>query len=565
MAVVVLATLLAQSISAADIDREAVLRELQDFSRAGMSKRLGPDYSFYNPSAASFPTIYLAPTKQDAIGRPYQIGGPWSTDPGDYSSTQGQVLYSPDAGVLGVDRVNVLEWANYTFSEKPEPPWWGGFRPDPGSVKWNAVSGGAPGVPVGIARGMGWWANCGVIVFSSGLVASAGTATGYGKQPTLQLPAGKVVTGVSVTTRNEIALVTVCDVRSRKGQVAVIAIENGNEPIFVHDWFGRYPCAPSTAWHAEFKLLGFIDLPGMEFPTAISAVGNHEGPRLNGFDGNVTMLSRFDLSRQADRDLFRSGYNADFAQTAGFAVVISKYENKAAFIDLQPLFERVHERYFTTPENFQKTRNLGPGPTQWPTTFDADPAYKPKVVKVIEVPQPTAVIASMSGGDNARAYIASRDGKVGVYKLGGLATTAAADPAQIQRLSETTVGRNPTCLAYQKGTRDTIIAVSRGDREIAWITNSVSGPRVFKRLRDSRMLDPVFVEMADTHGVETSIITVCDFNGRQIINYRFAPVVYATQGGATFGIGPNGTDEFECGGVLSFPGNPFCINAANVN
>jgi hypothetical protein len=132
-------------------------------------------------------------------------------------------------------------------------------------------------------------------------------------------------------------------------------------------------------------------------------------------------------------------------------------------------------------------------------------------------------------------------------------------------VSETRVGRNPTCLAYVKGVRDTILAVSRGDREIAWITNSASGPSVFKRLRDSRLVDPVFVEHADTHGVETSIITVADFNGRKVVNYRFAPVVYATQGGATIGIGPSGTDEFECGGTLDFPGNPFCVSATNVN
>jgi hypothetical protein len=71
--------------------------------------------------------------------------------------------------------------------------------------------------------------------------------------------------------------------------------------------------------------------------------------------------------------------------------------------------------------------------------------------------------------------------------------------------------------------------------------------------------------MADTHGVETSLITVADFNGRKLINYRFAPVVYATQGGAVFPVGPNGTGDVECGGSLDLPGNPFCISAANLN
>lgn len=27
----------------------------------------------------------------------------------------------------------------------------------------------------------------------------------------------------------------------------------------------------------------------------------------------------------------------------------------------------------------------------------------------------------------------------------------------------------------------------------------------------------------------------------------------------------DGTDEFECGGLMKFPGWPFCISATNVN
>ncbi len=71
--------------------------------------------------------------------------------------------------------------------------------------------------------------------------------------------------------------------------------------------------------------------------------------------------------------------------------------------------------------------------------------------------------------------------------------------------------------------------------------------------------------MADTHGIETSLITVADFRGRKIVNYRFSRVVFATQGGAKFGLGPGGKDEFECGGILEFPGSPYGISATNVN
>jgi hypothetical protein len=312
------------------------------------------------------------------------------------------------------------------------------------------------------------------------------------------------------------------------------------------------------------KLLGYINLPGMEFPTGVSAAGNDVNRWVFGPNGHVGMLNMWNLSHQQSRDSFRAGRNAGFASTAGYAVVISKHENKAAFIELQPLFKRVRDLYFTTEENFRKTRNPGPAPTQWPQTFAAYPSWRPKVVKVIDVPEPTAVLAGLSRGENARAYIASLDGTVGLYKLGGLATEAAAGPAQIERVSETRVGRNPTCLAHQKFSPDTIMAVSRGDREIAWIKDD-SGPRVIRRLRDARLLDPVSVEMADTHGIECSLITVADFHGRRILNYRFSPVIFSMQGGAIFGMGPNGNDEFECGGVLDFPGSPFCISTTNVN
>jgi hypothetical protein len=154
---------------------------------------------------------------------------------------------------------------------------------------------------------------------------------------------------------------------------------------------------------------------------------------------------------------------------------------------------------------------------------------------------------------------------VGIYTVGGLATTAPAAAEEITRISEVQTGRNPACLAYQKYSRDTIIAVSRGDREIAWIKHGEKEAQVIRRLRDARLLDPVFVEVADTHGIETPLLTVADFKGRKIINYRYGRLVFATQGGAKFGMGPEGQDEFECGGVLEFPGSPFCISATNVN
>jgi hypothetical protein len=550
-----------------EIDRVELRREVQDFSRAAIDRRFGPDYAFYHTNGVdeAFPEIWMAPSRQDPGGRRYQIGGPWTSDPGAYSSTQGQILFAPDDGEFGVDRVTILEWANGCFSERPEPPWWGGFRPEPASTKWRAVTESNPGVPVAMARGMGGWANCGVIVFSSGLVSAAGTATASGTTPTWKLPKEKIPTAVAITSKSEFALVTVTDVKRRRGQLAVFALQGGGNAAFVHDWRAKYPCLPSTAWLSGMKLLGYIDLPGIEFPTGVSATGNDENRWVFGHDGNVGMLNAWNLSKQSSRDSFRHGRNAGYVSTAGYAVVISKHENKAAFVDLQPLFKRVHDLYFTTPANLRKTRHPGRGRSQFPYSFSVSRSWRPRVTAIVDVAEPTAVLAGLSRGENARAYIASMDGAVGVYAVGGLATTARAESSQIIRVAETRVGRNPTCLAHQKLSRDTIIAVSRGDREIAWIKSGAESTGVIRRLRDARLSDPVFVEMADTHGIEASVITVADFHGRKIVNYRFSPVVFSMQGGAVFGMRPDGNAEFECGGILDFPGSPFCISAANVN
>jgi hypothetical protein len=112
--------------------------------------------------------------------------------------------------------------------------------------------------------------------------------------------------------------------------------------------------------------------------------------------------------------------------------VISKHEGKAAFVDLQPLFERVRQMYFTTEQNYRKARDSGPDPRQWPYAFDADSTWNPTIVTVLEVPRTTAVIASMSGGDRARASVASENGKV-------IVTAHSTDYHGVERLRFSTV------------------------------------------------------------------------------------------------------------------------------
>ena len=109
------------------------------------------------------------------------------------------------------------------------------------------------------------------------------------------------------------------------------------------------------------------------------------------------------------------------------------------------------------------------------------------------------------------------------------------------------------------------IVVSRGDRALQWVRFSKDQGTITRELRDERMIDPVYAEIQDTHGIETQVVTVADFKGRRVINYRCSPVVFATNGGAKYGCGPKGTDEFECGGVMPFPGCPIAVSGTNVN
>jgi len=547
---------------AGKLDKAAALREVTDFSLGGMHKRLGPDYAFYHPSAEKFPEIWVAPEKEEK-NRKYQIGGPWTKEAGDYSSTQGQILYVPDSG-FGVDRVTILEMSHQCFTEKPMPPWWGGFRPEPASAAWAKAAGGSPGQPIAMARGMQQWSNNGVAIFSSGLVGVAGTCTAKSADPTFLFPRNKIPTAICVTPKNEFALITVVDTEKMQGQVAVIALESSAKKTgFFHEWHDEHPGLPNVAMYTKMKLLGYIDLPGITVPTGISAAGNRGFQRLSGADGNIGVLKDMDLSKQSFRDAFYKGNNAEYTNSAGFAVVISRHEDKVAFIDLQPLFGRMREMYFTTEENYKKTREQGPDAKQWPYTFEGDPTLKPVVAAVQTIPQPTACLASL--GAKNRAFVATLDGRIGVFQVGGLDGGKTPGKAQaISAIATVQVGRNPVCL-HQKNSGDTFIAVSRGDREIAWVNYNEKGATVVRKLRDARMIDPVNVEIADTHGIEASIITVADFKGRKLINYRYSELRFATQGGAKFGMGVDGKDDFENGGMMEFPGSPFCISATNVN
>ena len=210
-----------------------------------------------------------------------------------------------------------------------------------------------------------------------------------------------------------------------------------------------------------------------------------------------------------------------------------------AFIDLQPLFTYVRQMYFTTPENFKKTRDVGADPKQWPFTFEVEPIAKPVVVSTQAVPSsPTSVLAMPTcGGNNktTRALVGLLDGRLAIYRVGGLADDSAADPAQIVCAGVIEVGKNPTCITHNLAMEDILvpdefIVVSRGDRELEFVKITGDTGTVTKRLRDSRMVDPVQAQVIDIHCFYAPIVTVADFKGRKLINYRYGDMRLSVEG-----------------------------------
>jgi hypothetical protein len=248
------------------------------------------------------------------------------------------------------------------------------------------------------------------------------------------------------------------------------------------------------------------------------------------------------------------------------------------FIDLGPLFRFMAKMYFSGPENFAITRNLGPAPDQWPMEFEEAPESKPRVSAPIRVKQPTAVLCSSFGssgrwfghqsGIGCRAYVACMDGSLRIYSTDALADVSpAAARVPIAQVGAIAVGRNPTCLVYDRTKfgdgKNAIWVVSRGDRSIQRVNLVGNAMSIDLTIRDQRLMDPVWADVSDNHSNRGKILVVCDFEGQRLTGYRYEPVTLTTK--EVVGMGPTGTDAVECTGSLELPGYPISISASNVN
>ncbi len=573
-----------------------------------LAVRLGQPYSFYHPTPETFPVQYLRPVVATPPGSYRAFTneglGKWNPVSGDFSSSIGEFIFEPDNALVapdpqhindgvGVAQLEVENMSNNSFSGAPLLL----SNPDPREYEWifnQGIPAGQLGKPIGIARGYGRWSNAGLVLFSGGLAGTASTPTAEIPHGGPKLPTTHKPTNIAVTSGNEFTLIT-CIGPDGKGYLAVFANWTGKRlqaaaglKQFYHDWPEPYPGLPSPAIYTGFKLLGFVDL-GLNNPTAVSAVASQGSDRVNAPDGNAGTLGDKDLSLQATRDEFRTGNNSTYISNWGFAVVISRTENKAVWVDMTALFAGYRDQYTTTQELFDATipknkggnwwNEFGTGDTDWPPTFVGKPVWAPTVAATITVQEPTAVLVAERGG---KVVITSEDGTGHFYKGGPAGTSPVTIDGTVQ------LGRNVTCLTPDKypsqlGTREArgFFAVSRGDRHIDRVNGWGTGSFVTKALRDDRLKDPVAGEVYDTHGTDGGGLDVCDREGRQILAYRYTELQFTNNGGQKFGMGadeqgigkdadgnpiPTGTAEWECDGILPTPfGKPIGISSTNTN
>lgn len=548
----------------------------------GIAYRFGPASGVANAGLPSYPQpaskALTGPYTTASFTTYYQVGGPQSSTFNDFSANQAQALFvadnpaaGPGAGGIGVTRIETLAMRENTFTQSPGLSWTtAAFGLDDPSAQEYGVRG---PVAAGRCYGRPGWCYNSLVAFQNGLIGTAGSNTSNDPSA-VQLDAGLVPTAVAVTNGGEFGFVTVWDTVNVRGRLAVLALSERNRPT----WKGLViPGIPNEGAWGFLKVIGYVDLPDMKAPTDVSvSTGlDPEGMHRIYLPGQTNFVdsTQVDLRTEAVRQTFADGAtNANTYARAGIAVVTSKSERKVSFVDLKPLFAYYRSTYFTANDRTSfdnAVNNLGPAANQWPRTFSAAPSQTPTVIKTVALAaRPTAVKVSLSG--TQRAWVATEDGVLHIYNVGEYTGSGNATPATIAELGTVPVGKNPTHIAYDKqgDTANSVIVVSRGERKIDWVSFSGNGGSITRTLRDTRLVDPVAAEDNDNHGTTAPLLTVADYGGKQIANYRYGSVVFISNPGGACpppsGCGLSGGQPFEFGGAFTLPGRPFLVSGANV-
>ncbi|PSL79096.1 hypothetical protein C7T35_39405 [Variovorax sp. WS11] len=443
-------------------------------------------------------------------------------------------------------------------------------------------------------------------------IFTVGTYTAQNRA-SVKLALGKVPTAISVTGGGEFAFVTVWDTLNRKGQVAVISLGgscqgctlNGPKYDWWHDWMDMvHPGFFNQGNYIFMKVLGYVDLPAnMTAPTSIKVTtGMHPYAAVvytgnGGLSGMAKEASPMASNRA--RLLPGGEYYEKYAK-GGVAVVASKSEKTVAFLDLGPLFKYTNEMYLGSAASNLETQNVGLASTQWPYLLADRPQATPTVIKTITLAdKPTSVLTTStyshwskddrrrmappndmyweSNPHYPRAWVATENGKLHMYALGAYVQgpkPAAGAPAEIAEVGVVTgLGSNVTHLAAAKdypNQTDTLntmlIFTDRANRKWGWVKFAGDGNSgtILRTMEDSRV-DPIMVTMSDNYSTRGNIVSVANYSGQSIDNYRFGDLVYPdTNFCSAAGACPTLASNGEYAGKLALPFKPFAVHASNV-
>jgi hypothetical protein len=582
-----------------EVDPKEYVRQASLWDRATIDCRLGPKFDHYHPDDAdsSRPTANELPTQSNAGGylcKEFQFGAVGPCQGSCYGSTAGQVAYSPDDETdPGLDRLQTYGWENAVSCMQPvHEGYLGGPHPDPGIPVWQAAlgaSGASVRVPNALGRTHFTETNDAIVTFTNGLIGATGTQTSGDTKPYSQLPPNKIPTAVALTSRNELAIVTIWDTQEIKGQLAVFALRASQPASFVIPYFA----APGEGGFNSIQLLGFVDLPDMKTPTSIAAAGDNPSipgqnvfQQLGEFSKPVEQIVADIIQTQDSNGCCIQNYFTDVFASHGTVVVASQWENKVTFVDLSPLFAFTRAKYVDPVKAAVDATRAGDTAAAmaaeqafnqaaltmdpWPYDFTTDPSMIPVVKKTFTVASPKAVAVGNSSGatgfGSLKGWVGGLDGTITAYDVSSIGHPVTDGSTEVVELGHVQADPNITMLrifgAYSA--TDNLLAVSRGNRSVQWIGTDQEGFHATLRLRDSRLDDPVDVDINSRFAAESvpptygMLVTVADFTGKKVLSF--------VQDNAACQESPTeACISFTYGGMFAFPGAVYRIDTANVN
>jgi hypothetical protein len=422
------------------------------------------------------------------------------------------------------------------------------------------------------------------VLFQDGFIACPPWTNQFFKFPDTIIP-----TALALTNSNEFILVTVWDVTNPsqpKGRLAVRMVHWGLPVTGIGNEIHYMGSDDVKLW-----LMGYVDLP-FAAPTFVAATGNtgyiigddvYFAPSIGDL---ATAQGRANCS-QTPTDPYSTCANN--VASSGYAIVLSRWENKAAIIDLQPLYQYIQTWLLGSQQNYDDATGGStlPTPGHWPRTFDVAPEEKPVIAYTLDIPHPLPALAGRGGhninqdpSERIQAHISSLDGTVRSYDIHHLVNRHAQTPTSPVELASFQTGYNPISMAWAGDVdpldptsstlgnprgdySDSYMVLSRARREIQWVYMNGAQNQVFRSLRDSRLDDPANLDR--NNGFPYAyVVSVSDFTSRKVVTYRIGPLGGELQRPPQDLPPPSGDASIECGGELELSGNVFQMNGANV-